>query len=188
MQGGGEVAGGFRKGFALRDDRVDGFQEGFELVFQRVEVDPSVVEPVVVLDEFAARAAANPEGFQHPACGGRGFAHAERLAVLAVLDVHVEGVGFEEDFEVAVVLEDGVRGGFVQHSFQGGAARFDEVGVEAADGLFFGGRGDDHAGVAAVEGFVEPEEVAVAAGDGEFGLFVGFGRCLLSIELVSESD
>ena len=66
-------------------------------------------------------------------------------------------------------------GGLVELAFQRHAPGFDEVGVEAADGLFLRrGRYDD-AGIREVQVVVEPEEVSVAACDGEGRGEVGFG-------------
>lgn len=91
-----------------------------------------------------------------------------------MLDVYVESFAFKEDFEVAVVLKDRVRGGLLEHSFQGGAAGFHEVAVEAADGLLVWRWRDYDARVTIVEGVVQPEEVTVSPADGEFGLSVCF--------------
>lgn len=92
-----------------------------------------------------------------------------------MLDVDVEGVAFEEGFKVAVVLEDGVGGDLVEHAFECHAPAFDKVGLEAADGLFVRGWSDDGARAVVVETVVEPEEIAVAAGDGEGGCCVVVG-------------
>ena len=174
MQRGGEVARGFSEGFTLRDDRVDGFEEGLELILEGVEVDLAIVEPVIVFDKLAACATANAKRFQHAAASGAAVAHAEGLFVFAVLDVHIEGVAFKKNLEVTVVLEDGMGGGFIEHTLEGCAAGFDEIGVEAADGLFLGRWRDDDSRVATMEGLVQPKEVAVAAGDGELWLLVCF--------------
>ena len=134
-----------------------------------------------MLDELAGGAAdVDANGAQHALVG----LVEQRIPVLFVLDVDVEGFALEEDLEVGVVVEDGVGGDLVQHALEGLSPRLDELGVEAADGLLLGGRGDDDAGVVGVHGGVEPEEVSVPAGDGELGLFICFGRGLLAVSEV----
>ena len=124
-----------------------------------------------MFDEFAAGTTdVDADGGEHAA-----FLAEVGFAVLFVLDVDGEGFALEEDLEVGVVVQDGVGGDLVEHALEGLAAGLDEVGVEASDGLFFGGRGDHDARVVGVQGGVEPEEVAVAAGDGHVGGFVGLG-------------
>jgi len=73
------------------------------------------------------------------------------------------------------MLQNGVGGNLVEHALQRRASRLNKVGLEAADGLLLWRRWNDDAGVVAVQLRVEPEEVAVAAGDGELGRPVALG-------------
>lgn len=72
------------------------------------------------------------------------------------------------------MLEYRVSSSLIEHAFKSCTARLDEVGIEATNGLLLRRRRDDNAGIATVEGFIEPKKVSVAARDREFSLFVGF--------------
>lgn len=98
-----------------------------------------------------------------------------RVLALLVLDVDIESVALKKQLQVTVVLQNGVRGRLVEHALQGSASRLNEVGLEAAHSLLLWRRRDDDAGVVVVQLGVEPEEVAVAAGDGEVGVAVALG-------------
>ena len=106
--------------------------QGSELVFECIEVDASVVEPIVVLDEFAS-AAATESNAAHQAFGFTGT--EERVLAIAVLDVNVEGLALEEGLQVGVVLKDRVIRSLADLSFQSHTARLDEVGIEATNSL-----------------------------------------------------
>jgi hypothetical protein len=126
---------------------------------------------IIMLDELAAVTG------EHTAKHALVLGETDVFALL-VLDVDVEGLALEEELEIAVVLQDGVCGGAVQHALEGSAPRLDEIGLEAADGLLLGRRGDDDARAVVVQLRVQPEEVAVAARDGELGVAVALGRRL----------
>jgi hypothetical protein len=54
------------------------------------------------------------------------------------------------------MLKDWVTGNLVQHPLQRSSARFDEVGIKSAHGLFLGWRGNNYTGVAVVQGVIKP--------------------------------
>lgn len=121
-----------------------------------------------MLDKFARATA------KHRAEHALVLSQAGVLAFL-ILDVHVESLALEEQLQIAIMLQHRVGSRLVEHALQSSTARLDKIGVEATDGLFFWGWRDNDTGVVVVQLVVEPEEVAVAARDCEFGVAVALG-------------
>lgn len=62
----------------------------------------------------------------------------------------------------------------VQHALKSCSSGLDKVLVETPNSLFLGRWGHNDSRVVAVEDFVEPEKITVAALNGEFGDFESF--------------
>lgn len=101
------------------------------------------------------------------------------LPILLVLDIHIESFTLKEDLQVGVVLENRVASNLVQHSFQGSSPGLDEIGIESTHGLLLRWGGDNHTGVAVVQGIIKPEEITVSATDSELGHAICFRCCLV---------
>ncbi len=134
----------------------------------------NIVRPHIILLHKLARAAhVDAEGAQHPLTLTQ-----IRFLPLLVLNVNIERFAFEEEFQIAVVLEGRMGSRFVKHLLQRSPARFDEVALESADGLLIGRRRNNHAGVVGMQGVIQPKKVAVPTLDLKFGLLVSLGRRL----------
>lgn len=72
------------------------------------------------------------------------------------------------------MLEYWMGSGFVEHSFQSLAARFDKTCVEASNCLLLWWGRNNYPRIIVVQGVVQPQEVPVPPTDCEFRLFVCF--------------
>src|SRR5690349_15231993 len=72
------------------------------------------------------------------------------------------------------MLQYGMRSNLVQHAFQRCSSRLNKVGLETTQGLLLRWWRNDDTGAVVVQLVVQPKEVAVSAGDGEFGIAVTF--------------
>jgi hypothetical protein len=104
------------------------------------------------------------------------------LSIFLILNINVESFTFQEDFQIAIMLKNRMAGNLVKHSFQSSSPRLYEVGIEPANRLLLWRRRNNHPGVTAVQGVVEPEEITVSTADGELGLAIGL-RCCLAIPI-----
>lgn len=125
---------------------------------------------IVMLDELPTATDANAKGTEHALVLAK-----VRFPVFLVLHVHGEGFALEEDFKIAVMLENRVRRNLVQHPLKGSPPRLDEVRIETAHRLLLWRRGDNNTGVVVVHRIIEPKEVTVSAADSKLRLSVGFG-------------
>lgn len=123
-----------------------------------------------MLDELGAASDGETNGTEHTSLG-----LGEHVLALFVPDVDVESLTLEEELQVAIVLQDRMSGGLVEHSLQCSSSRLDKVRIESTDDLLVRWRWHDDTRVVAVQLVVEPEEVTVAAGNGEIGIAVGLG-------------
>ena len=74
----------------------------------------AVVEPVIMLNEFATGGAhVDSDSTEHALILPKVW-----FPVLLVLYVKIKSITFEEDFQVGVVVEDRMSSDFVEHSFQ----------------------------------------------------------------------
>lgn len=137
---------------------------------------------VIVLDELPGAAHRQAEGTQHA------FVFLEQgIFPFLVLDVDIESLALKEQFQIAIVLQDGVRSAFVEHALQCLPPRLNEVGIETTYGLLFRRRRDDDARIVIMELVVQPEEIAVAAGDGKFRIPVSLRGSLGSVSPATTS-
>ena len=127
-----------------------------------------------MFDKFRSSTNGNTKGAQHS------LALANiRLSVFLILNINVESFTFQEDFQIAIMLQNRMTSNLVKHSFQSSSPRFYEVGIEPANCLLLRWRRNNHSWVAAVQRVVEPEEITVSTANGELGLAIGLRCCLV---------
>jgi hypothetical protein len=95
--------------------------------------------------------------------------------VFLILNIDIESLTFEEDFQVSIMLKNGMTGNLVKHAFQSSSPRLYKVGVKSANGLLLRRRSNNHPGVVTVQGIIKPKEIAVSTADCKFGLTVSLG-------------
>ena len=135
-----------------------------------------------MLDKFTTSTDINAKGAEHAL-----VLTEVRLSVLLVLDIEVESLAFQEDFEVPVLLENGMRRDLVQHALQRCSSRLDEIGIETTNGLLLRGRRHNHTGVAVMHRVIQPKKVAVPTADEELGLSVCFRRRLQQASVIDSA-
>jgi hypothetical protein len=120
-----------------------------------------------MLHELASTADRDTERAKHSlALANIGF------PVFLILNIDIEGFTLKEDFQVSVMLKNGMTGNLVKHTFQSSSPRLDKVGIKSAHGLLLGRRSNNHSGVVTVHRVIKPKEITVSTADCEFGLTI----------------
>lgn len=135
-----------------------------------------------MLDELSSGAHGETKGTQHA------FVFLQQgIFPLLVLDVDIERLTLKEQLQIAIVLQNRMRGALVEHALQCLPSRLDKVRIETAHGLLLRRWRDDDARTVVMELIVQPKEIAVAPGDGEFRVPVSLRGGLGSVSQAAMS-
>lgn len=86
-----------------------------------------------------------------------------RLLVLLMLNVQIERLALQENLQIAIILQNRMRSRLIKHTLQCSSSGLDEIGIESANGLLLWWRRYHDAGIIAVEGIVQPEEITITS-------------------------